>query len=487
MENCLVLGIPGSGKTERLLKVMEASLERGIHPSRIAMVTYTRAAANEAKERACKLFGLTDKDLPYCRTIHSLAFRELGLRRDDVVGEEHLGKLAEVTGELVKNTSPSFDDGLSDKRNADELLTVDHYARTTRKGLREAHYDHGGDIDWFRLKRFSEAYRLFKADMGLLDFTDMLDTYATSEMPPLPIDVAIVDEGQDLTLRQWDVVNKAFAGASEFWVAGDDDQQIHAWAGAAEDYFMSLSFKREVLPLSHRLPVEIFDFATKFIKQVKNRYPKENAFSSGRRGHIEWINRLEEIDLSRNTWLLMARTRSQLSGMVSLARSQGVVYSLKGRNSIVTDHLEAMISYEALRSGKRITGIQARLALLAMGVKLAIEEDSSYTALELGLDVRPIWHDALIKIPLETREYYLACRRRGESLSAPPRVRIETMHGAKGLQAENVLLATDLTWRTRKAYELDPDSEYRVFYVGLTRASERLFLMAPQTAYGFPL
>ena len=484
MKQTLILGIPGSGKTERLLRVMDESLRRGIHPSRIAMVTYTRAAANEAKTRACENFGLAMTDLPYCRTIHSLAFRELGLNRNDVIGEEHLSKLAEITGEMVQNINPIFDAGLSNKRNADELLTIDHYARTTGKGLEEAYYDHGGDIDWFRLKRFSQAYHHFKLDMGLVDFTDMLENYANADLPPVDVDIALVDEGQDLTRRQWDVVTSAFRGAKELWISGDDDQQIHAWAGADEDYFLSLPYPREVLPLSHRLPVEIFALATSVIKRVERRFPKDEARSSGRPGVIQWINRFEEVDLSQGTWLLLARTRGQLSGLIAEARSQGVVYSVKGVSSIQAEHLVAMAAYEALRAGKRVLGAQAQVALLAAGVRRPLEEDQGYTAMELGFDARPIWHDALVKIPLETREYYLTCRRRGELLNASPRVRIETIHGAKGLQAENVLLMMDLTWRTQRAYELDPSSEYRVFYVGLTRASERLFLMAPQTAYG---
>lgn len=488
MESTLVLGIPGAGKTERLLKVTDHALEAGTPPDRIAMVTYTRAAAGEAKTRAMEKFGFTDKQLPYFRTIHSLAFRELGLRRDDVIGEEHLATLAEVTGELVQNINPMAEDGSVGKRNADELLTIDHYARTTMKGLQAAHYDHGADIDWFRLKRFSLAYRHFKDDMGLIDFTDMLEKYVEMNLPPLPIDVAIVDEGQDLTKRQWRVVRAAFAGAKEFWVAGDDDQQIHKWAGAAEDDFMGLAAdNREVLPLSHRLPIEIFNFASTFIKQVARRYNKDEAHSSGRHGLILWINRFEEVDLSTGSWLLLARTRAQLKGLIAEARNQGVIYTVKGESSVKAAHREAIVAYEHLRAGKAIPGSSIKVAMAAMGVHQLIDEDQIYSAAELKLDVSNIWHDALIKIPLVDREYYLTCRRRGEALGKPPRVRIDTIHGVKGLQAENVLLMTDLTWRTRKGYEIDPDAEVRVFYVGLTRASQRLFLMAPQSAYGFAL
>lgn len=488
MKQTLVLGGAGAGKTTRLLGVMEAALQRGVPPNQIAFTTFTRAAAGEAKTRAMERFGFSSDDLPYFRTLHSLAFNQLGVRRSDVVSSEHLAELSEITGELT--TSSGSIEGPATRRQADALLTVDHYARTTRQDLREAWNDHGGDLDWFRLKRFSDAYRLYKTDRGMLDFTDMLADYVKADMAPVPVQVAIIDEGQDLTLLQWAVAERAFSAASELWVAGDDWQEVHKWAGAAADYFLGLEdagYTREVLPLSHRLPREIFDFSQNLISRLSRGYAK-NWRSADRSGVVEWVSRPEEVDLSHGTWLLLTRTRAQMSDMVDTARGQGVAYEVKGRSSIDPKHVVAIQGYEALRAGKRIEGSEAIGALQAAGLPTgAVVEGRTYTARELAVDVRPIWHDALVRIPLDDREYYLACMRRGAKLTEAPRVRIDTIHGSKGLEAEHVLLTTDLTWQTNRGYELDPDSEHRVFYVGVTRASQSLHLVAPQTAYGYPL
>jgi hypothetical protein len=150
-------------------------------------------------------------------------------------------------------------------------------------------------------------------------------------------------------------------------------------------------------------------------------------------------------------------------------------------------HVRAILAHEALRAGKRVEGPEAAAALAAAGVRRKVDPEASYTAKELGYDASPLWHDALVRLPLADREYYLACRRRGESLTAPPRVRVSTVHSAKGAEAERVLLVTDLTHKTHRALELDPDAEHRVMYVGVTRASERLTLLAPRTAYGYRL
>jgi DNA helicase-2/ATP-dependent DNA helicase PcrA len=487
MKQTLVLGGPGAGKTTRLLAVMEAALDAGTPPERVAFVSFTTAAVNEAKTRAIEKFGFDEKQLPYFRTSHSLAFRELGLNRNDVLGNKHLEELAELTGELFTPARYNAEDGPAAGMSADPLLTLDHYARTTLQTLREAWGDHGGELDWFRLKRFVDAYRAYRTDKGLVDFTDMLERYSQSASNPIPVDLAIIDEGQDFTLLQWRVALKAFEAAAELWVAGDDLQSIHHWAGAAEDYFLSLGYDRQTLPLSHRLPKAIFDLATQQAGRVSRKYPRQWTHN-GRQGAVNWYASPDEVSLARGTWLLLARTRAQLGGLVALAQEQGVLYRLKGASSVDKAHVAAIQAHEALRAGKPVYGHDAAAVLKAAGRSArGVIEEAVYTAAELGYDASPIWHDALVGIPLETREYYLACMRRGEKLTQEPRVRIETIHGAKGTEAEHVLLLTDLTYRVQRGMEIDPDAEARVFYVGLTRARETLNLVMPQTQYGYPL
>jgi len=482
VKRTLILGGPGAGKTTRLLRIMEESLRAGVPPDRVAFVSFTRAAVGEAKARAGERFGLSQRELPYFRTLHSLAFRELGSQRGDILGEDHLAEIAELTGELF--TGDTSVEGPAAGRNADPLLTLDHYARTTMTDLHTAWEDHGGEIEWYRLKRFADAYKQYKADRELMDFTDLLTAYVDIQLPPVQVDVAIVDEVQDLSLLQHAVVDKAFAGARELWWAGDDDQAVHHWAGAAEDHLYKLECEREVLPLSHRLPKTIFDLSQGVVHRIGHRFAKQQA-SSRSGGKVEWVAGVDEVDLSSGTWLLLARTRAQLEQHVALARGQGVVYRVKDKVSVNPQHVRAILAYENLRAGRRVDGHLVVEALHVAGIRRVVDEENSYTAAELGLDFSPIWHDALVRIPLEDREYYLACLRRGEKLTDPPRVRIETIHGAKGLEAESTLLSTDMTYRTNRGYELDPDLEMRVLYVGLTRASDNLVLVAPQTAYGY--
>ena len=78
--------------------------------------------------------------------------------------------------------------------------------------------------------------------------------------------------------------------------------------------------------------------------------------------------------------------------------------------------------------------------------------------------------------------------RKGEVLTADPRITISTIHRAKGAQADNVLLLTDTTGRSNSQWrysETEKEDEARVFYVGLTRSKHSLHLVHPMFSGGY--
>ena len=80
----LILGPPGCGKTYTLIQRIRKALEDGVRPEEIAFVSFTRKAIQEAVERVLDEFGMDIKQLAYFRTLHSIAFRTLGLSRGSV-------------------------------------------------------------------------------------------------------------------------------------------------------------------------------------------------------------------------------------------------------------------------------------------------------------------------------------------------------------------------------------------------------------------
>ena len=99
-----------------------------------------------------------------------------------------------------------------------------------------------------------------------------------------------------------------------------------------------------------------------------------------------------------------------------------------------------------------------------------------------------IWHEALTRISEDKRDYLVAALRRGTKLSTMGRIKLSTIHGAKGGEADNVMLLMDLSPKFAMEYAGNGDNVHRLFYVGITRAKKTLHLVLPKhTEKGFKL
>ena len=90
------------------------------------------------------------------------------------------------------------------------------------------------------------------------------------------------------------------------------------------------------------------------------------------------------------------------------------------------------------------------------------------------------WEIALDRIADEDRAYATALLSRGINIFEKPKIKLSTIHGAKGGEADNVLLFLDLSWKALKEMEKNPDDAHRVLYVGMTRAKQNLILKMPE-------
>ena len=95
------------------------------------------------------------------------------------------------------------------------------------------------DIERNTLYLLSEELKKYKREKGLKDFTDLLEEFIQKESHN-KFKVLFIDEAQDLSLLQWDMVRKIWDSAEKTYIAGDDDQAIFKWAGADVDHFIAL-------------------------------------------------------------------------------------------------------------------------------------------------------------------------------------------------------------------------------------------------------
>tara|TARA_R100000654_G_scaffold23527_2_gene45945 strand:- start:356 stop:796 length:441 start_codon:yes stop_codon:yes gene_type:complete len=101
-------------------------------------------------------------------------------------------------------------------------------------------------------------------------------------------------------------------------------------------------------------------------------------------------------------------------------------------------------------------------------------------------NVGMIWHVALDGLPETESAYLTAMLRRKEKITSEPRIKVSTIHGAKGGEADNILLLTDISptadnsrlMGDEHAQQLDDDL-HRLFYVAVTRTKENLYLVDP--------
>lgn len=496
MNRKIILGPPGTGKTTYLLNRVDEALNNGIDPKEICFITFSRKGAEEAIGRAVQKFDLSADQFPYFRTIHSFCYKQLGLSRSRVLQKDHIQKLGDKLGLELTGGMALGEDLFSTGRGDDKLLFLENLSRTRKVTLREQFDEYESDnLSWLALDQLSRGLRAFKDQHGLIDYTDMLSEFIEKGFCP-HLQLLLVDESQDLSALQWDVVHKLEEYSEAAEMAGDDDQAIFRWAGADVSTFVNMPGDVTVLDQSYRVPEEIQDAAQRVIRNVIERRDKTWEPRPNSVGKVTYASSAEDLDLSQGTWLLLARNSYMLNELERVVRLQGYAYDKQGKSPLNDPAVMAIRVWETLRRNKRLKRDQVKsaLAYVSKGDTAAFGEtsqDREWSIKELfdegWIRTTGIWHVALDGIKTEDREYFISVLRNGESLTKTPRIKLSTIHGSKGGEADNVGIVSDLAPRTYDEMMLRPDDEARVFYVALTRAREHLHIIMPQTSYYYDL
>ena len=482
----LLLGPPGTGKTEQLLRRIETAIADGIPLSQIGIFTFTRAARAEVVAR---LRRLTTDESTWVRTLHSACFRLLGVSRDDLLDPTQCRTGLADHGFCISDPSGvSLDDPLARRiaTSDDELLAAYDWGRARGLDIEVTAAQYPGYLDVPRLRSLARSYANIKHDK--LDYTDLLiETIERGLSPDLP--VLAIDEAQDLSPLQAQLVQLWSENAEHIFIAGDDDQTVYGFQGADPTWLLGLAAvaRTTILTQSHRVPRRVHALAQSIIQQNTKRIPKEYA-PADREGSVQHLSLPAALDLAAEgvDALVLARSWDKLSRTRRYLLDTGIPFIERGRDHAGT---YGSTSPALLRAAQAIAaGDLPDLSAFAWsglarlcGFRWLGDRDRDRVVQRLQGGGGGFL-EALASLSATRRRNLQRVLHRNRTFPDPT-MGLGTIHGTKGREAHTVILIPDLARRCHDALyqgtQEQREAERRVLYVSLTRASERLVIAHP--------
>jgi len=196
--------------------------------------------------------------------------------------------------------------------------------------------------------------------------------------------------------------------------------------------------------------------------------------------------------MSKGNWLVLSSANYFLDDVKDLCELQGWYFQHKGTNSVPLKLLMALNNWEHWRKDASLGNIEIKNIYEYLGANVlpgfrtgkTLHSDTKYLMrdcrAEHGLLTDKVWYDAFEGLDNITENYIRNMRANGEMINKNPRIIMSTIHGAKGGEADNVLLMQDLTNAALETMSYDPDELHRLFYTGATRAKRELHVLDPK-------
>lgn len=266
---CMVLAPPGSGKTlivtERTRYLIE---ESGVRPDQILVITFTRYAAREMKERFERLTAGKNYPVTF-GTFHSIFYGILkcayGIGANNLMSEKESSVLLqEVLDQTNIESTPEVED---EEELVRELLREVGMVKNGLCHLKDFH------SKYLTQDEFAEVFRSYehqKKELKIFDFDDMLvQCYALFRKKPEILQgwqkrfqYILIDEFQDINRVQYEVIRMLAAPRYNLFVVGDDDQSIYGFRGAKPELML---YMKQEFPSLRTISLTVNYRSTEFI------------------------------------------------------------------------------------------------------------------------------------------------------------------------------------------------------------------------------
>ena len=342
----LILAVPGAGKTTVLIhRTYNLINNYNVHPDKILSITFSKASAVDMKNRFKQVYpNLSNLEIHFS-TIHAFCF---GLIREFAYMNNSQYRLIEDEKNqinkysLLKKIYLGVNNNHITEEKLDTLLNVMGYIKNMMLEVDAFIKENKVDIE--NLKTIYKQYENYKRRNKLIDFDDMLtisleilkSNKYLLEKYRNKYDYIQVDEGQDTSKVQFELIKILAYPKNNLVIVADDDQSIYGFRGAYPKGLLNFNKhfkdgKIYFMEKNYRSSKNIVSICNKFIKSNTKRYDK-NIYTDNK--HIEPINIIKvKSPLEQYDYIIEELKNRNLSESVILYRNNlsalGIIHILE--------------------------------------------------------------------------------------------------------------------------------------------------------------
>jgi superfamily I DNA/RNA helicase len=476
--NVVVEACAGSGKTSTLVKAISLIPE----DKRILFCAFNKEIVKELQTKVGKRNNVDIK------TIHSLGFSILmrNFKGIDVV--PHNTKYREFIMNNISYLSKINTYALGRKKFLKYINNICSLIDYSRYNLFDTHKDieklivrHDIDIIGDEIDVVIQALEWGKNNIDRVDYGDMvwlpnvlyLKTYG------FDYDYIFVDEAQDLSAVQRELLMKCQRMGTRYAFFGDENQSIYNFAGADIESFRKL----KNIPNTISLPLSIsYRCAENIVKFAQNYVPTIESNGDGRKGEVAHHGKLEDI---LDGDMVLCRNNAPLVKLYTDFIKMGRKCFIRGKDiGVNLIHLLESVEEEELNVDLMKLGVFAKLYQ-------SLFEIRNYEMMISGLDEMTVMNSSKLSNRLDmihtletlsedinTKQELIAKIENIFSDKKKEGIALSTIHKAKGLEANNVYIACPTLMPSKSAtQDWEKEQEHNLMYVAFTRAKNKLVFL----------